>query len=118
MAIAQVKEHQPFELIAGARIQAALEGHGLTKRYGGRAVVDDVKVRIGHGEVVGLLGPNGAGKTTTFYMLVGLLKPDRGQVLLGDEDITMLPLYQRARRAISSLPQEPSVFRKLTVKEN
>jgi len=118
MAIAQVKQHQPFELIPGARIEAALEGFGLTKRYAGRAVVDDVRVRVGNGEVVGLLGPNGAGKTTTFYMLVGLLKPDEGRIKLGDDDITGLPLYQRARRGISYLPQEPSVFRKLTVEQN
>jgi lipopolysaccharide export system ATP-binding protein len=96
----------------------SLHGHGLTKRYGGRAVVDSVEVRIGHGEIVGLLGPNGAGKTTTFYMLVGLLRPDAGRIALGEEDITLLPLYQRARRGISYLPQEPSVFRKLTVEEN
>ena len=95
-----------------------LEGRGLTKRYGGRTVVDNVDVRVNPGEVVGLLGPNGAGKTTTFYMLVGLLKPDAGRVMLGGEEITMQPLYQRARRGISYLPQEPSVFRKLTVEEN
>ncbi len=98
--------------------EASLGGHGLTKRYGGRAVVNQVDVRVGHGEVVGLLGPNGAGKTTTFYMLVGLLRPDAGTITLGDDDITMLPLYQRARRGISYLPQEPSVFRKLTVERN
>lgn len=96
----------------------ALVGHELTKRYGGRAVVDSVEVHVGHGEVVGLLGPNGAGKTTTFYMLVGLLRPDAGRITLGNDDITMLPLYQRARRGISYLPQEPSVFRKLTVEQN
>jgi lipopolysaccharide export system ATP-binding protein len=118
MAIAQAKPNQPFELVARARVTAALEGHGLTKRYGGRAVVDDVRVRVGNGEVVGLLGPNGAGKTTTFYMLVGLLKPDGGRITLGGDDITGLPLYQRARRGISYLPQEPSVFRKLTVEQN
>src|SRR5271154_6367154 len=97
---------------------AALEGHGLTKSYGGRIVVNKVEVQIGKGEVVGLLGPNGAGKTTTFYMLVGLLKPDAGTIVLGGNDITPLPLYQRARRGISYLPQEPSVFRKLTVEQN
>ena len=96
----------------------ALEGHALTKRYGGRSVVDNVDIRVGQGEVVGLLGPNGAGKTTTFYMLVGLLKPDAGRITLGGDDITGLPLYQRARRGISYLPQEPSVFRKLTVEQN
>src|SRR6202790_3331779 len=96
----------------------ALNGEGLTKIYSGRAVVDGVSVTVNRGEVVGLLGPNGAGKTTTFYMLVGLLKPDRGIVTLGGHDITMLPLYKRARRGISYLPQEPSVFRKLTVEQN
>jgi lipopolysaccharide export system ATP-binding protein len=96
----------------------SLEGRALTKRYGGRAVVDSVDVRVGPGEIVGLLGPNGAGKTTTFYMLVGLLKPDGGRITLGGADITGLPLYQRARRGISYLPQEPSVFRKLTVEQN
>jgi lipopolysaccharide export system ATP-binding protein len=107
------------EATASAAARTAwLEGHGLTKRYGGRAVVDGVEVKIGPGEVVGFLGPNGAGKTTTFYMLVGLLKPDSGRVMLGGEDITTLPLYQRARRGISYLPQEPSVFRKLTVEQN
>jgi lipopolysaccharide export system ATP-binding protein len=112
--VKQLKAMVPKPAIAGA----SLEGQGLTKRYGGRAVVNDVAVRINPGEVVGLLGPNGAGKTTTFYMLVGLLKPDAGRVLLDNEDITTLPLYQRARRGISYLPQEPSVFRKLTVEQN
>jgi lipopolysaccharide export system ATP-binding protein len=98
--------------------RAALIGEGLTKIYGGRAVVDGVSVNVNRGEVIGLLGPNGAGKTTTFYMLVGLIKPDAGKVTLGDDDITTLPLYQRARRGISYLPQEPSVFRKLTVEQN
>jgi lipopolysaccharide export system ATP-binding protein len=98
--------------------EASLIGNGLTKSYSGRAVVNNVDVRVGNGEVVGLLGPNGAGKTTTFYMLVGLLRPDSGTIKLGDTDITMLPLYQRARRGISYLPQEPSVFRKLTVEQN
>jgi lipopolysaccharide export system ATP-binding protein len=111
-------ETPPEPAIQPAPAEASLEGLGLTKLYGGRAVVDNVAVRVNHGEVVGLLGPNGAGKTTSFYMLVGLLKPDAGRVLLGGEDITTLPLYQRARRGISYLPQEPSVFRKLTVEQN
>jgi len=81
-------------------------------------VVNNVCVKINRGEVVGFLGPNGAGKTTTFYMLAGLLKPDSGQIVLGGEEITTLPMYQRARRGISYLPQEPSVFRKMTVEEN
>jgi len=103
---------------APSTVGSALRGEALTKIYGGRTVVDHVEVKVNPGEVVGLLGPNGAGKTTTFYMLVGLVKPDSGQVKLGDEDITKLPLYQRARRGISYLPQEPSVFRKLTVEQN
>lgn len=90
----------------------------LSKTYGGRKVVDDVSVSVGQGQVVGLLGPNGAGKTTSFYMIVGLISPDSGRVLLGGRDITGLPMYQRARNGISYLPQEPSVFRKLTVEQN
>ena len=90
----------------------------LTKAYDGRVVVDRINLKIQAGEVVGLLGPNGAGKTTTFYMIVGLVRPDRGKVLLNGEDIGELPMYQRARRGITYLPQEPSVFRKLTVSEN
>jgi len=95
-----------------------LRATGLRKVYRGRAAVDGVSIEIGLGEVVGLLGPNGAGKTTTFYMVVGLTPPDEGHVLLGDEDITGLPMYLRARRGISYLPQEPSVFRKMTVEDN
>ena len=90
----------------------------LTKSFKGRKVVDDVNLRIAQGEVVGLLGPNGAGKTTTFYIIVGLDAPDAGQVLLDGGDITHLPMYLRARQGISYLPQEPSIFRKLTVEEN
>jgi lipopolysaccharide export system ATP-binding protein len=115
----QLKRDPPMSAIVPISAEeAALEGHGMTKRYSGRTVVDNVSVRIGKGEVVGLLGPNGAGKTTSFYMLVGLLKPDSGTISLGSDDITRLPLYQRARRGISYLPQEPSVFRKLTVEQN
>src|SRR4029077_14722279 len=90
----------------------------LTKTYGRRTVVGHVDLQVRNGEVVGLLGPNGAGKTTTFYMVVGLARPDGGQVFLGEEDITSLPMYQRARLGIGYLPQEASVFRKLTVEEN
>jgi lipopolysaccharide export system ATP-binding protein len=90
----------------------------LTKSFKGRKVVDDVNLRIAQGEVVGLLGPNGAGKTTTFYITVGLTDPDSGRVLLDGVDITDLPMYLRARNGISYLPQEPSIFRKLTVEEN
>ena len=95
-----------------------LQAADLKKSYRGRKVVDNVNLEIRQGEVVGLLGPNGAGKTTTFYILVGLARPDYGRVLLDGEDITDLPMYLRARGGISYLPQEPSVFRKLTVEEN
>jgi len=90
----------------------------LRKVYRGRAVVKDVSIELAPGQIVGLLGPNGAGKTTTFYMVVGLTPPDSGQVFLGDEDITELPMYLRAQRGISYLPQEPSVFRKMSVEDN
>lgn len=91
----------------------------LAKNYRGRQVVRGVSLEIHKGEVVGLLGPNGAGKTTSFYMIVGLVQPDSGRVLVGDQDITRMPMYLRARNfGISYLPQEPSVFRKLTVEEN
>lgn len=95
-----------------------LQAVELSKSYRGRKVVDDVDLEIGPGEVVGLLGPNGAGKTTTFYILVGLARPDSGRVLLDGQDITDLPMYLRARSGISYLPQEPSVFRQLTVEAN
>src|SRR5439155_6692130 len=90
----------------------------VTKSYKGRKVVNDVSLVVGQGEVVGLLGPNGAGKTTTFYMIVGLTRPDSGSVLLGGHDITDLPMYMRAKNGIGYLPQEASVFRKLTVEAN
>jgi lipopolysaccharide export system ATP-binding protein len=90
----------------------------LNKAYKGRKVVDNISLTIAQGEVVGLLGPNGAGKTTTFYIIVGLASPDSGQVVLDDTDITSYPMYLRARSGISYLPQEPSIFRKLTVEEN
>lgn len=95
-----------------------LRTQGLVKSFKGRRVVDGVGLEVRQGEVVGLLGPNGAGKTTIFYMVVGLVSPESGEVFLGDEDITHLPMYKRARKGISYLPQEPSVFRKLTVREN
>jgi len=91
---------------------------GLAKVYSGRRVVDEVSVEVKPGEIVGLLGPNGAGKTTTFYMIVGLIKPKAGQIFLGDEDITGLPMYKRARKGVGYLSQEASIFRKLTVEEN
>ena len=98
--------------------EATLQALDVSKSYRGRKVVSDVSLRLGQGEVVGLLGPNGAGKTTTFYILVGLIPPDAGSVRLDGDEITRLPMYQRARAGISYLPQEPSVFRKLTVEEN
>src|SRR5579871_3542687 len=97
---------------------STLETKEISKTYGGRRVVDDVSVHVEQGEVVGLLGPNGAGKTTTFYMIVGLISPDSGRILVDGEDITTLAMYQRARRGISYLPQEASVFRKMTVEQN
>ncbi|MBU1277080.1 MAG: LPS export ABC transporter ATP-binding protein [Proteobacteria bacterium] len=90
----------------------------LVKIYGGRRVVDGVSLELRDREIVGLLGPNGAGKTTSFYMTVGLIRPNEGRVLLDQKDITELPMYQRARLGISYLPQEPSIFRKLTVEDN
>jgi lipopolysaccharide export system ATP-binding protein len=95
-----------------------LRARSLTKSYGRRVVVRGVDLEVRTGECVGLLGPNGAGKTTTFYMVVGLARPDSGQVFLADEDLTALPMYQRARRGIGYLPQEASVFRKLSVEDN
>jgi lipopolysaccharide export system ATP-binding protein len=97
---------------------AALATRGLSKRYGERTVVDHVALEVRRGEVVGLLGPNGAGKTTTFNMIVGGVRPDGGQVLLGDRDISDLPMYRRARLGVVYLPQEPSICRRLTVAEN
>ena len=96
----------------------ALIAEGLVKQYGKRVVVDHVGVTVRPGEVVGLLGPNGAGKTTTFYLIVGLLRPQSGTIRLGDDDLTDDPVYLRARRGIGYLSQEPSIFRRMTVREN
>lgn len=95
-----------------------LRAQNLEKIYGRRKVVDKVSLTVNQGEIVGLLGPNGAGKTTSFYMVVGFIKPNGGRVYLDDNDITDLPMYKRAQRGIGYLPQEPSVFRKLTVENN
>ncbi|TMB72980.1 MAG: LPS export ABC transporter ATP-binding protein [Deltaproteobacteria bacterium] len=95
-----------------------LRAAAVSKSYGGRRVVDAVNLEVKGSEVIGLLGPNGAGKTTTFHMMVGLVPPDEGQVILNDEDLTAAPIYERARAGISYLPQESSVFRRLTVEEN
>ena len=98
--------------------QSRLRGEGLTKIYRKRRVVDDIAISVTQGEIVGLLGPNGAGKTTTFYMIVGLIPPDRGRVFLDEEALTDVPMYRRARKGVGYLAQEPSVFRKLTVEQN
>lgn len=90
----------------------------LVKQYKRRRVVDEISIRVEQGEIVGLLGPNGAGKTTTFYMTVGLISPDEGDIFLDDENVTKLPMYKRAQRGVGYLPQEASVFRKLTVEDN
>jgi lipopolysaccharide export system ATP-binding protein len=105
----------PEHVVPGA---TTLEAKGLVKVYRKRKVVNDVALHVSQGEIVGLLGPNGAGKTTTFYMMVGLIAPDRGRVLLDGEDLTNVPMYRRARKGVGYLSQEPSVFRKLTVEEN
>ncbi len=97
---------------------AGLRTENLVKSYRTRKVVNNIGIEVNQGEIVGLLGPNGAGKTTTFYIVVGLTRPDDGKVLLNEEDVTCFPMHQRAKKGVSYLPQEPSVFRKLTVEEN
>jgi lipopolysaccharide export system ATP-binding protein len=99
-------------------VNETLHASALCKTYGTRDAVRDVRLAVAPGEIVGLLGPNGAGKTTTFNMIVGRIRPTSGRVFLGDDEITHLPMYQRARKGITYLPQEPSIFRKLTVEEN
>ena len=103
---------------AGHGRRSTLEARGLVKRYRRRSVVNDVALRLQQGEIVGLLGPNGAGKTTTFYMIVGLIQPLAGHILLDGVDITKMPMYQRSRKGIGYLSQEPSIFRKLSVEDN
>jgi lipopolysaccharide export system ATP-binding protein len=100
------------------KVNIRIHTRDLVKRYGARTVVNHASIEVGQGEIVGLLGPNGAGKTTTFYMVVGLIKPDEGEVFIEDTNITKLPMYKRARMGIGYLPQEPSVFRKLSVEDN
>ena len=95
-----------------------IETKGLIKTYSGRKVVNNVSINVNRGEIVGLLGPNGAGKTTTFYQVVGLVKPQAGEIFLDNQNITALPMHKRARLGIGYLPQEPSIFKKLTVEEN
>ncbi|MCX8030939.1 MAG: LPS export ABC transporter ATP-binding protein [Thermodesulfovibrionales bacterium] len=98
--------------------QKTLETKNLFKSYKKRFVVNDVSIKVGSGNIVGLLGPNGAGKTTTFYMIVGMVSPDKGDIFLDGENIVKLPMYKRAMKGLGYLPQEPSLFRKLTVKDN
>jgi lipopolysaccharide export system ATP-binding protein len=98
--------------------EVKLHAHGLTKSYSGRRVVDEISLHMKTGEIVGLFGPNGAGKTTTFYMIIGFIKPDRGKILLDSEEITELPMFMRARKGITYLPQEPSIFKKMSVEDN
>ena len=105
-------------IIPGRASAGVLEGSNLAKSFKGRKVVDDVSLRVEQGEIVGLLGPNGAGKTTTFYLITGLIGPDKGRVHLDDLDLTRAPMYERARAGIGYLAQEPSIFRKMTVEEN
>jgi len=121
-----MKPYTTKTILAGSRFfivpiewwKMSLLVRGLVKRYSHRKVVQDVEIQINPGEIVGLLGPNGAGKTTTFYMIVGLLRPDKGRIFLEGKDITRLPMYKRARQGIGYLSQEPSIFRQLTVREN
>ncbi len=110
----RIEQRRPPEL----RGATTLRGEHLVKSYGRRKVVDDVSVTVSTGEIVGLLGPNGAGKTTTFYMMTGMVKPNGGEILMGDAVVTGMPMYRRARMGIGYLSQEPSVFRKLTVEQN
>jgi lipopolysaccharide export system ATP-binding protein len=121
-AMRETGEHSRLALSTPAKPRliggSILEAEGLTKIYRGRKVVNDVALRLQQGEIVGLLGPNGAGKTTTFYMIVGLIEPLSGRILFDGEDITRLPMYERARRGIGYLSQEPSIFRKLSVEDN
>ncbi|MDR1045833.1 MAG: LPS export ABC transporter ATP-binding protein [Candidatus Adiutrix sp.] len=120
-AAAIKRPRRPFAKAAqkkAPKVADRLVGSGLVKAYGHRKVVNEVDVALGVGEICGLLGPNGAGKTTTFYMLVGLISPDEGSVLLNDHDLTEAPMHQRARMGLTYLPQEPSVFRRLSVADN
>ena len=118
-ALRETGEHPQVPQVAAATTGSSqLEASGLVKMYRRRRVVNDVALRLQQGEIVGLLGPNGAGKTTTFYMIVGLIPPMSGQIVLDGQDITAMPMYQRARLGVGYLSQEPSVFRKLSVEDN
>jgi lipopolysaccharide export system ATP-binding protein len=108
----------PLLLLKAFMVDLVIQTQNLVKRYGSRTVVNNVSFNVKQGEIVGLLGPNGAGKTTSFYQVVGLVKPDEGEVYLNDINITQLPMYKRAKMGIGYLPQEASVFRKLSVEDN
>jgi lipopolysaccharide export system ATP-binding protein len=103
---------------AGAKVGHSLRARNLTKRYGGRTVVDGVNLHLERGEIVALLGPNGAGKTTSFYMMVGFVRPDSGSIQIGDTDVTRWPMHKRARAGLGYLAQEPSAFRRMSAKDN
>ena len=109
---------QPATATPRATETSLLQTHDLVKSYAGRTVVNRVNIQVGRGQIVGLLGPNGAGKTTSFYMVVGLVPPNSGRVIFNGEDVTTLPMFQRARRGMGYLPQEESIFRRMTVEEN
>ena len=112
------QQPQPIPIPAPGAASPVLQVEGLRKVYSGRPVVENVSLTVGPGEVVGLLGPNGAGKTTTFYMIAGLIPPEAGQVRMGDRNVTRLPMHKRARHGLGYLPQEESIFRKLSVEQN
>ena len=118
MSTADSLLEQPAAATARAAETSLLQTHDLVKSYGGRTVVNKVSIQVGRGQIVGLLGPNGAGKTTSFYMVVGLVPPNSGRVVFNGEDVTTLPMFKRARRGMGYLPQEESIFRRMTVEEN
>ncbi len=118
MSPAESLLEEPATATARPTETALLQTHDLVKSYGDRTVVNKVNIQVGRGQIVGLLGPNGAGKTTSFYMVVGLVPPNSGRVIFNGEDVTTLPMFRRARRGMGYLPQEESIFRRMTVEEN
>jgi lipopolysaccharide export system ATP-binding protein len=118
MATTPATQATPLADATSEPTEASLTAEHLQKTYGGRRVVDDVSLHVEPGEIVGLLGANGAGKTTSFYMITGLERTERGQIWIGERDVTKLPMYLRARLGLGYLPQEPSIFRKLTAEQN
>jgi len=118
MSKAESVLEEPAPSLVRAPEAALLQTHDLVKTYGGRTVVNKVNINVSRGQIVGLLGPNGAGKTTSFYMVVGLVPPNSGRVIFNGEDVTTLPMFRRARRGMGYLPQEESIFRRMTVEEN